>query len=74
MIDACDELHVLCLEGWQKSNGIKGEIKRAVLRGMKVRYIDLHPRLAFCGSRSLTCKKTRELISEEIEFVELQCR
>ena len=28
-IDWCDELHILCLDGWQQSKGVSAEIKLA---------------------------------------------
>ena len=32
----CDELHILCLEGWAESKGIKAEIIKAEEYGMKI--------------------------------------
>jgi hypothetical protein len=67
MIDACDRVRVLCLEGWEESGGVKGEIERAQDLGLEIIYITKHSRLSFHGSRSLTCSKTREVIKLEIE-------
>lgn len=36
----CKEMHVLQLEGWEKSTGVKAEIKIAEENGIPVRYID----------------------------------
>lgn len=54
MVDVCDEMRVLCLEGWELSGGIKGEVARAEARGIEVKYIEKHARLSFHGSRDLT--------------------
>ena len=34
----CDELHILCIDGWEESRGIKIEIKEAINIGMEVVY------------------------------------
>ena len=34
----CDELHILCIDGWKQSVGIKIEIKEAKNIGMEVVY------------------------------------
>ncbi len=67
MIETCDEIHVLCLDGWRESSGVKGEIKKGERLELKIRYIEKHERLAFCGSRPLKCQKTKDLILREIE-------
>ena len=36
VLDMCDELHILCLSGWQDSKGIAVEIARAKENGMKI--------------------------------------
>ena len=38
-IDACDELWVYMQPGWMKSYGVQEEIKLALNKGMKVRYV-----------------------------------
>lgn len=40
MIDACDELLVLRLDGWRESIGVTAEIAYAAARGMPVNYMD----------------------------------
>ncbi|MFQ5454144.1 MAG: DUF1937 family protein [Candidatus Zixiibacteriota bacterium] len=67
MIDACTEVHVMCLDGWDKSEGVIGEIEKAKQLNIPIKYIRNHERLAFCGSRSLKCKKTKQLILDEIK-------
>ena len=39
MLGACDELWVLCLDGWDTSVGVAAEVKWAKAAGMKIRYI-----------------------------------
>ncbi|MDH5184381.1 MAG: DUF1937 family protein [Gammaproteobacteria bacterium] len=39
MIDACDEVMVLTLEGWKESVGVQAEIRYAVETGKPVSYI-----------------------------------
>lgn len=39
MIDRADVLHVLCLEGWEQSKGVTGEIEYAKRRGIPVQHI-----------------------------------
>jgi hypothetical protein len=36
----CDEIWVLCLDGWQESSGVKAEIEHAHQLGKPVRYFD----------------------------------
>jgi len=36
ILDACDELHILCLDGWAQSKGVLAEIQRAEDKGMKI--------------------------------------
>ena len=37
---ACDEMHILCLYGWEESSGIKAEVELAKELGMKVKHIN----------------------------------
>ncbi len=67
MVDACNELQVLCLDGWEMSGGIKGEIARAEERNIPVTYITKHTRLSFHGSRSLTLAECKSIILAEFE-------
>ncbi len=67
MVEACDVVRVLCLDGWQESSGVAGEIEVARRSGKKVEYIEECVSLAFCGSRSLGDKKVKEIIDMEIE-------
>ena len=67
MVDVCDEMRVLCLEGWEKSAGIKGEIARAEDRGIPVEYITRHVRLSFHGSRSLSMAQCKPVIIKAFE-------
>ena len=62
MVDVCDVMHVLCLEGWEDSGGIKGEIEKAEARGARVVYITKHTRLSFHGSRTLSLKQCKPVI------------
>jgi hypothetical protein len=41
---ACDELHVLCLDGWRESRGVTDEIQWATEAGMPVIYHDCEGR------------------------------
>lgn len=38
-IDACDELWILCLDGWEDSFGVKSETRYARKRGMPTVYL-----------------------------------
>jgi len=40
ILSRCDEMFVLRLDGWQKSEGIKAEIEFAYDMGIPIRYID----------------------------------
>lgn len=62
MVDVCDEMRVLCLEGWENSSGLKGEIDRAEKRGIPVIYITRHSRISFHGSRSLSFEQCMPVI------------
>ena len=39
MIDACDKLVVLCIDGWQESQGVQAEIDIAKRLGKDVDYV-----------------------------------
>jgi hypothetical protein len=39
MLKGCDELHVLMLDGWDKSSGVKIEIAEAERMGIPVIYV-----------------------------------
>lgn len=67
MVDACDVIRVLCLDGWDQSNGIKDEIKRAQIQNKPIEYIEQFKRLAICGSRTCNDERVRDLIYQEIE-------
>ncbi len=67
MVDACDIVRVLCLDGWNESGGIKGEIERAEAQGKKIEYVERYKRLAFCGSRVCNDEHTVSLIESAIE-------
>ena len=38
ILDICDEMHILCLWGWNKSKGIGIEIKHAESKGITIVY------------------------------------
>jgi hypothetical protein len=38
-LDKCNELHILTLEGWEESRGIKMEIEYAKKKGIPIKYI-----------------------------------
>jgi hypothetical protein len=38
MIDLCREVHVLCIDGWDKSRGVLLEIEYAKMKGKPVQY------------------------------------
>lgn len=67
MVDACDVVRVLCLDGWRESNGIQGEISRAQAQGKPIEYIEQFKRLAFCGSRACNDARARNMVYQEIE-------
>jgi len=39
ILDICDEVHILCLDGWEKSKGIQTEIEYAIEKDKKIFYI-----------------------------------
>jgi len=67
MVDVCDVMHVLCLDGWDTSEGIKGEISRAEARGAEVLSITKHTRLSFHGSRTLSLKQCKPVVLASFE-------
>jgi len=67
MVDACDIVRVLCLDGWRESSGVANEVERAEKQGKPVEYIERYKRLAFCGSRTCNDRMTVNLIHEAIE-------
>lgn len=39
MISSCEEVHVLCLDGWEESEGVQAELKFAKLFSKKITYV-----------------------------------
>jgi nucleoside 2-deoxyribosyltransferase len=39
ILDGCDELFVLCLDGWRNSKGVKAEISFAKKKGIPITYL-----------------------------------
>lgn len=46
MLERCDRLIVLMLDGWEKSSGVQAEIKHAMKLGLEIEYLDLPPEIA----------------------------
>lgn len=44
MLSKCDQLFVLCLDGWKNSVGVQAEIEIAKELGLTIKYIDFQPR------------------------------
>jgi len=40
MLKGCDELHILKLEGWDKSSGVKMELEEARKLGIVIKFIE----------------------------------
>lgn len=40
LMDQCDVLLVLCMEGWEKSTGVQGEIEMAFTKGIPIIYLN----------------------------------
>ena len=38
ILDVCDEFHILCIDGWHDSHGLKVELERAKEKGLKIYY------------------------------------
>jgi hypothetical protein len=72
MVDVCTEMHVLCLDGWEHSSGIKGEVSRAEKNGHEIRYIEKHARVSFHGSRSLTSKQCVPIIQDVVDRLQAE--
>jgi hypothetical protein len=73
MVDVCTEIHVLCLEGWQDSRGIQGEVARAERNGAEVRYIEKHSRISVHGSRSLSQGQCLPVLRDIAERLQAEC-
>ena len=41
LLSRCDELHVLCFDGWETSSGLQAEIKFAKSRNIPITYITI---------------------------------
>ena len=41
ILDICDEMHILCLPGWDESKGIKAEIEYAESKGIGIIYHEI---------------------------------
>lgn len=41
-VEGCDELHILKLEGWEESSGLKTEIATAERLGILIKYFDIY--------------------------------
>ena len=67
MVDVCEEMRVLCLEGWEDSEGVAGEIARAGKNGAEIKYIKKFNRVSFHGSRTITRKQAMPIIEDVIE-------
>lgn len=67
MVEVCTSMHVLCLEGWEKSNGIKGEVAKAETLGIDVKHIHSHSRVSFHGSRDLLKKHCAPVILDVLD-------
>jgi hypothetical protein len=62
MVDVCNEMHVLCLDGWEDSGGLRGEIARAEKLGAEIKYITHIERISFHGSRTITMAQAKPVI------------
>lgn len=67
MVDVCDEMRILCLDGWNQSVGLRGEIARAKARGIPIEYIKKHIHLSFHGSRSLSLSQCKPIIEAMLQ-------
>lgn len=67
MVEVCTEVHVLCLDGWEESNGLIGEIARAEKMGAEIKHITHVERISFHGSRTITMEQARPVIEEIFE-------
>ena len=72
MVDVCDEMHVLCLDGWEKSSGIKGEVAKAKERNVEIKYIRHYARVSFHGSRSLSLKDVKPVFESVMERLQVE--
>ncbi len=67
MVNICTEMHVLCIDGWQQSRGVAGEIEAAKAAGFPVVYIENVARVSFHGSRSLSLATCAPLINDAFQ-------
>jgi hypothetical protein len=52
-ISKCDELWVLCLEGWKESRGVEAEINKAKELGLEIKFLE--PRKVIKDYHALVC-------------------
>jgi len=67
LVEVCTSMDVLCLPGWEKSNGIQGEVAKAESIGIDVRYVHSHSRVSFHGSRSLSKSQCSQVILDVLD-------
>lgn len=72
MVEVCTIMHVLCLDGWEKSSGIQGEVAKAEAMEIPIKYITMHSRVSFHGSRSLSKKQCIPIIQDVIERCQVE--
>ena len=72
MVEVCTSMHVMCLEDWEKSGGVQGEIKVAENLDIPITYITMHSRVSFHGSRSLTKEQCLPVFKDVIKRCQVQ--
>lgn len=63
MIEHCDQLIVIRIDGWETSKGVSDQIKFAQLKGIPIEYYDPDPALL-----KMIEQKTELEVSEKIDF------
>lgn len=41
-LDNCKEIHILCIDGWNQSKGVAGEIDHAIKNGIEIKFINTY--------------------------------
>lgn len=57
MLNVCNEMHVLMLDGWEESIGVIGEINHAKMKNIPIHYIEANVEMVDGKSEIVFSKK-----------------
>lgn len=72
MVEVCTAMHILCLEGWEDSSGVKGEVARAEKMGMEIIYVHEVSRVSFHGSRTLQMSDVEPIFKNLVTELQIE--